>query len=433
MPATYAIAEALNTIIMALDPVQRWQYARRFDGSWITEKWFIIVSLLTLTILTSIILITSLYRNLQKNKTANLTVTNLARNKGLSLYEIQILKDIANNSKLKKNEIGVFTTKKVFDDSVKKIIDKQKQQKDPEKIKKLKTELTLLQEKLGFQETEHPNTDAAAPQQLSTRQIPIGKILYITAITPKTNEIESTVTENTETGLTVKLAAHPRINFAEQWRGHYSFEELVYEFDTSVISYDGNSLVLAHSENVRSFNRRRFLRAPVELQALIALFPLNKPTENKNLDNKTDTNATESSQPNNSSALCPPKFINAAVTELGGPSLKIKTDLEAQQGDRILIILNLSEQNISDSSENAKPGEPKQKVVQDIAVVRRIVQTQDGKFLAAEMFGMSDEHIEELVHATNTAPTKELQEKNDNINNTNTNEENQQSNITQDA
>ncbi len=416
MPATYAIAEVLNAIIMTLDPVQRWQSARRFDGSWITEKWFIIVALLTLTILISIILITSLYRSSQKHKTENLIAANLAQHKGLSPHEVQILKDIADNSG-SNNTTEIFTSKKTFDDSTKKIIDKQKQQKNAEKTKKLKAELNLLREKLGFHETEHTTAGTEPPQKTNTKQIPKGKILCIQATASQDDAIESTVIENTETELTVKLAKHPRINFTEQWKGRYSFEGLVCEFDTSIISYDGNCLVLNHSENVRCYNRRRFLRTSAEHQALVALFPQNISPDDKNLDNKTDTKTTESSQTDRSPVLCPPEFFNATATEIGGPGLKLKTDLQAREGDRILVILNLSEQ----------------KIVQDIAGVRRIEQTQDGNFLAVEMFGMSDELIEELVHATNTAPTKEPQENNDNTDNTNTNEDNQQSNITKEA
>jgi len=476
MPATYAIAEALNAIIMTLDPVQRWQSAQRFSGSWITEKWFIMIALSTLTMLIFIIFIANLYRSSQKNKAQKAMIANIAKNKGLSLYEMQILKNMAVNPGIK-NKIEVLTSKKVFDDSVKRIIDKQKQLKNPEQIEKLKTELKLLRAKLGFREAESIaapiNTEQST--KINTRQISTGQKLYIQTTTSQTDAIESTIIENTDTGLKAKLTTHPQINFTEQWTGHYTLKGRFCEFDTSVISYDGNCLVLAHSENVRCSDRRRFSRAPIEHQALVALFPQNKSTEDKNTENKTDTNATENAQQSNSSALCPPEFINAAVTEIGGPGLKLKTDLKARQGDRILVILDLSEQNSSDDSENKSPGEIKQKIVQDIAVVRRVEKTPDGSILAAEMFGLSDEFIEELVHAANTAPTDantaptdanaaptdanaaptdantnptdanaaqtdantaatdEPQEKNDNTNNTNINEENQQPNIAQEA
>ena len=71
-------------------------------------------------------------------------------------------------------------------------------------------------------------------------------------------------------------------------------------------------LELSHSDNIRFLNRRKFLRATVKKPALIAKFPVLREAFKNML----------------------PKFYKATITEISGPGLRVRTDLELAIGDR---------------------------------------------------------------------------------------------------
>ena len=110
----------------------------------------------------------------------------------------------------------------------------------------------------------------------------------------------------------------------------------------------------------------------------------------------------------------PPEFVPADVTELAGPGLRIVTPLEVKVGDRIVVILKLSE---SKSHQLIKPAknadlysvfaESKRKrpsrIVEDIGVVRHTEAVQNGFSIAVELTGLNEANLSEMVRATNAA------------------------------
>ncbi len=104
----------------------------------------------------------------------------------------------------------------------------------------------------------------------------------------------------------------------------------------------------------------------------------------------------------------------ATVTELGGPGLRIETKLEVKAGDRVMVIVNLSEEKDQDLNPSSKSTSLRSvlsrdrkstpsKIVEDIGEVRHVRALQNGSSIAVELTGLSDSNLNELVRTTNAA------------------------------
>ena len=80
-----------------------------------------------------------------------------------------------------------------------------------------------------------------------------------------------------------------------------------------------------------------------------------------------------------------PEFVEGIVTEISGPGLRIRCDLEVGHGDRVLVIFELE----------------KGKVVQDIGEVRGSRDTAVTRSIGVELIGLSDAGVNEMVRMTN--------------------------------
>jgi hypothetical protein len=409
-----AITDSLAVVVLALTPVQRWNAAGRFNTGFMTERWFTITLVVVIIVATILLFIVSYNRTLQEKRSNRQLFASYARKRGLSERECQVLLEIANNAKLKQSE-AIFTMNSGFERGVTKMIEESAAQgQTAEETRRLKTELSFLGEKLGFQKRPLPSTELiAGPKKMRSREIPVGKKLYIKQQRAHTSEdIESTVIKNNDTELTVRLTKQVRITFGEPWQVRYYFGGSVWEFDTSVVSYDGDTLVLNHSDNIRFINRRRFLRVPVNKPAFVAHFPFSKTlplTESKAKEGFDVRRAFGSGRRMSfDTAWSPPEFVPAVVTELAGPGLRIEVPLEVKVGDRVLVVLRLGEEEQHDLI--PQPGSAARKgkaamyrVVEDIGMVRHTKAIQNGFSIAVELAGLSDSDVNELIRATNVA------------------------------
>ena len=112
-----------------------------------------------------------------------------------------------------------------------------------------------------------------------------------------------------------------------------------------------------------------------------------------------------------------PEFMPATVTELGGPGLRIETKLEVKTGNRVLVIVNLSEENVQDLNPSSKSTSLRStlsrdrkntpsKIIEDIGEVRHVRTLKNGSSIAVELTGLNDSNINELIQATNAAYKK---------------------------
>ncbi|MFA5239050.1 MAG: hypothetical protein WC476_04990 [Phycisphaerae bacterium] len=377
------ITRCLNGIALALTPAQRWEAAVRFNTGFMAQRWFILLAVVALVVLTALLAIISFNRIRQELEAAEKLFVEYAEKRGLTARERQILLGIANKAGLKRNET-IFTLASAFDHGVAKMKENFADRRTSEDVSKLRTELSFLREKLGFmRQASYPKDMASKSKKLNTRQIPAGKTVYMTRRKALERcDVESTIVRNSDTELTVRLARPVKITFGESWCIRYYFGSSVWEFDTSVVSYDGDMLVLNHSDDVRFINRRRFVRVPVKKQAFIARFPFAKVHE---------------------PAWRPSEFVSAVVTELAGPGLRIESKLEVEEGERVLVVLRLDEEQDRDLT-TANTG--RLKIIEDIGEVRHAKAIPNGTSIAVELTGLSDSDVDEMVRITNAASIK---------------------------
>jgi len=404
MVTASVITTGLNAVLLALTPIERWHSARRLDSASTDYRLFILLSVVAIIILTVLLIATSYKHKIKEQKVTNKIFVNYAQRMGLSRLERQILLDIANRMKLKRIE-SIFTIVTAFDRGATELTKDVLARRGAKASKNLSAQLSVLREKLGF-EKKHPTLagSAANSNKSSSKQIPPGKQLHMTR--RKTGDeanIESTVIENNDVELTVKLKASLESKPGELWSVRYYFGASVWEFETSSISCYGNILVLNHSNNIRFINRRRFLRVPVKKPTFIARFPFARTLlSNGNSGQGTGQDSTNISE----NSWGPPEFVPASVTELAGPGLRIEAPLEVKVGDRVLVILKLSEEDDQKPGSNRTGKTAPEKIVEDIGEVRHTKSIKNGFSIAVELIGLSDPNINELIRATNAASLK---------------------------
>jgi preprotein translocase subunit YajC len=403
MTISSVITGCLNDIVPALTPIEKWKAARSFTSNYAADRGFILIGTIALIVLVVLFLAVSLRKEKQKQKSDDRLFIEYARKIGLSNRECKILFKAAQKAGLKQSE-SIFTMSTAFDRGTAKMLEEA--QTDPravEESNQLRMELVFLREKLGYKQKTSSSDSSAQSAKLSSRQIPIGKKIHITRRKVLTaGNIEATVVKNSDNELGIRLAQAVRITFGESWCARYYFGSSVWEFDTAVIGYDGDMLVLSHSDNVRFINRRRFLRVPVKMSGFIATFPFEKlPVEVHRSEEEEQAQGDASEQPV-TFIWGPPEFVPAVVTELAGPGLRVESSLDLKVGDRILIVFNLAqEQHPVSANEGNKMEKPK--IVEATGEVRHIRPIQNGLSVAVELTGLSDPDIDELIRATNAA------------------------------
>lgn len=393
----------LDAVILALTPQDRWKAAQDFDTNIFTQRMFITIGAISLIILTVLFIIVSLRQKKQERKFNKQLFSENAKKSGLSDRERQILLLAASKAGLKRSET-IFTMSSAFDIGAAKLIEERSTLQGGEQGKQLQAELSSLHEKLGFRK-QPPSTVGSPirPKKLTSRQILTGKKLHITRRKARNSEdIESTVIKNNNMELTVQLAAPLKSTHGDLWCARYYFGVSVWEFDTSVISCNGNILVLNHSNDIRFINRRRFLRVPVKRPAFIARFPFAKTLVDDSYNQQDEQERVDSED-----LWKPLEFVPAVVTELAGPGLRIEAPLQVNVGDRVLVMFRLDEQTQQEPNAQNKDGKKTpSKIIEDIGEVRHAKTIQNGMSIAVELIGLSDADVSKLIQVTNTASLK---------------------------
>ncbi len=414
MPITHMMKSVFNMIFLALTPIERWEAARQHSSGF-SQHWFIVFATAALIIMTVVLLVVSYNRIIRERKISSQLFFDYAEQRGLSGRERQILLKVAHKVGLRRKQ-AIFSMVSAFDAGAKKMIQECLAEQGAEESKWLRTELSFLREKLGFQKkTSESIVSRSKLKRPSSRHILTGKKIYITRRkSPDLGEIESTVIKNDNIELTIKLSTPVEGKLGELWRARYSFGSSVWEFDSSAVRCNDNILVLNHSDDIRFISRRRFLRVQVNKPAFIAHFPFSRTLLSNKNDNKKYSRIKKSSA-NESDNWEPPKFTPAKVIEIGGPGLLIETKLEVKVGNRVLLIVNLSEEEKKqDSQPSSKSSSLRSviklnkkntssKIIEDIGEVRQVKTKYNGFLIAVELTGLSDSNLNELIRITNAA------------------------------
>ncbi len=388
---------------LALTPQERWRAAGdNFNNGFITEHWFVLTAAAVGIILSLLLLGISRNRITKQRRGTNRPFTEYANRSGLNAWESHLLFSIAAKAGLKQSE-AIFTLGSAFERGAAMIVEESVTGgQTSAQIEQLRAQLFFLREKLGFQKRAPASIGSSTrPKRLTSSQIPVGKKIYLVRQTGHPSDtIESTVIENNDAGLAVKLANPIKIVFGEVWYARYYFGASVWEFDTSVVSCKGDILVLNQTDDLRFVNRRRFLRVPVYKPALVAYFPFTRTFAASSHKSMKSFRMYRSSAGSSGDVWGQPEFVPAVVTELAGPGLCIEAPLELKVDDRVLVVFKLDEKNV------AEPVTKGEKIAEDIGVVRHIKALQEGFSIAIELTGLSDSDVSELIRVTNAASLK---------------------------
>ncbi len=401
MTASVAISFVLEGVWLALTPWERWSAARTFNNS-SSGRWLIIVCIAVLVVLVVLFWWVSMRRVKKERKGTGKSFEEYARQRGLSHRERQLLAIVAEKAGLKRPE-SVFTMGSAFGLGAARVMEEGIGGEHTDKESdQLRTEISFLREKLGFgQKHSSSGKVSSGLSKVTTRQIPVGKKLYVTRRKARANvDIESTVVRNSDTELAVALSQAVKIVFGEMWCVRYYSGASVWEFDTTVLSYDGDTLVLNHSDSVRFVNRRRFLRVPVCLRAFVTWFPFMSPFDEAVAGGRDRTDLAEAS----AETWAPPRFVPAVVTEIAGPGLRIESPLEVKTGERILVVFCLDEEGSEELGRGgAEGGVARPMIAEDIGEVRHVKAIEGGSSIAVELTGLGDSDVDALIRATNAA------------------------------
>ena len=416
MPIAHVMTTGFNMIFLALTPTERWKAAAERSNTSLSQHWLILIGVAAIIILTVMLLVVSYNRIKREGKVSGQLFFDYAEQRGLSARERQILLKVAQKAGLRRKQ-AIFSMVGAFDTGARKMIEECLAQQGTEESKWLKTELSFLREKLGFQKKSSVSIGSSSKlKRPSSRHILTGKQLYLTRRkNPNLGEIESTVIKNDNIELTIQLTMPVESKLGELWRARYSFGASVWEFDSSVVRCNDDILVLNHSDDIRFISRRRFLRVQVNKPAFIAHFPFSRSLSSNN--NSKTKPAIKQSSVNELENWGPPEFLPATVTELGGPGLRIETKLKVKAGNRVLVIVNLSEEKGQDSNPSLRNSSlhpvimknrknTPSKIIEDIGVVKHVRAVHNGSSIAVELTGLTDSNLNELIRATNKAYRK---------------------------
>lgn len=386
-------------VLGALTPLQRWDAVTKHHSNPAANQLFIVIGLGTVGMLLMLLLF-SRYRHSKDTQSPSAKLFNKhAEAKDLTEQEYTILMNMAINADLKRYE-SIFTLPSTFDRECAKILDDAQNQNKLEQFHQLKTELTLLRAKIGFPQYPSARTASATDTSTpSTKDVPIKKKIYVkTNCRERNDEIEAVVIANDSAGLTVQFRRSLEIVFGQLWTCRYYSGAFVAEFDTTAIRCNGHTVILSHSHQIRLVNRRKFLRVPVSKPAYIAHFPFRKESATEQIRSRKKIVCLENAAPTISAVFEPPQFVPATVIELGGPGLRIHTNLSLKTGDRVLLMFKLGHDSYTIDSDSLASS---QKVIEHIAIVRHIATDASGPFAAIEFTGLNDDDINELICATN--------------------------------
>lgn len=361
LPTTVTIT---GVLLGALTPVQRWQAMRDFDhhSNAMPDRRFTLIGVAAILVLVILLCCINYRQRRRESKGVSPVFNSFARRNGLSAEEKNLALLLADIGEFKQPEMVLVSTA-AFDKGAMAFL---AQKSDGSEQRELAIKLRLLRSKLGFTAQETASQSSATHNgQVSSRQIPVGKILQVTRRkTSVAVRMETCLLRTDDLAFTVELAEILKIVPGEVWNLQYNFGQSVWEFDARLLKADGRELTFGHSDDVRFIGRRRFLRVEVHKEAYIARFGFV-----------------------GGEKIEVPQFVHGDLREIAGPGLLIEAPLAVKVGERVLVVVQAADDT----------------VVQEIGEVRHSRPAEKGYAIAVELIGVKEAYVDELVRLTNAA------------------------------
>ncbi len=351
-----------GTAFLALTPVERFRAAREAPSPWNGWQWLAIIlgGVLVVVVAASI----SHHRKRRRQEEADWEAFyREAHDRNLSTQEVDMLKLIARQSGIRHPD-AIFGMDTAFHHGTHEFRHSHSyEQMSAAERRDFDKTLAVIRGKLA--DSNHVSGDDDAEND--SRSIQVGTRLSLLH-SSRPEGCSSTVTQCNTRHLGLQPDTPLPLAPGEECRVRYFDGRTVWEFETSVqaLGADEGEILLAHSDQLRFIDRRRFHRVPVQRRAIIAPY-------NFHIDDET---------------LQAPEFTDALVIEMAGPGLKLRTTLELSKGDHILIVVQYKDK----------------RSFQGIA---RVVRVDDPrrmiKSVAVEMLGLSPREISQMTTVTNAA------------------------------
>lgn len=358
-------------LIAQLDVYERFQAVRRLntggseDLAFLRNKWFVLLGWSVVMGLLMLLIAVRRMRLEKGRQAVEQRFTEEADRLQLTAEERDIVEAVAVRANLKHKDL-IFTLNEAFDSGLAQLMQEMfAAGHNLSERKKLHGAIFTIKEKLGFVKSAGPESRSIKEQ--SSRNIPVGTVVQIgRAGNRQAVRMHAEVIQNDKYELQLRPEIPLLAKAGDVWTIAYFKAAMTWEFEAITMACSDKGLALNHSDRIRFLNRRRFTRVAMRRAAQVCAFGV------------FDAMRTED--------LSDLAFVPAEVTEIAGPGLRLKTELNAQIHQRLLIRFEL------------EPG----RLVQDVAVVRDIRDGAAGRCIIAELTGVDTKDVDELVRITNS-------------------------------
>ncbi len=384
---------AVHNFILALTPVQRLRSAGQFSTSANFEMWFLGLAGFFLVAL-AVVFMWSRYRAyaLAKiNPREKQLFFNLGQKAGLSSKEVAYLFRMAELLCLTDPE-DIFNMPEGFTQMAAYLWEECLHKQGAEAAEALEVELVCLKQKLQFNTSE-----GSACGHFSSRQIPVGEeITIVRQLRGRPYELSATVIDNTETGLQVVMTTETEVSFGEVWQIEVAVGGGTWAFESTPVSYDGTSLMLAQSENLKFMRRRSFIRAAVNRKAYLAPFPFSC-TVNGEESEIPFSSVSEATTPEATENIV---LYPAVLKEMAGPELVFDSQMPFEIGNRVLVIFNLDDNGKDSTFRRQMSMKSYEKIIRDVGTVKKNQSNGERFWIHIDLVKLTNHEMNELVYAT---------------------------------
>jgi hypothetical protein len=288
-----------------------------------------------------------------------------AAGSGLNEQERRLLAVLAEQARLR-DPSAIFTNPSAFDRGMEKLMLSSRFLSLSDAMQAMSIAvLNSLREKIGLQRMVQENIEPSQGKVI----VPRGSKLTVVS-RGHSSEFEATVSNSREAQIMVEADSSIDCPVGEGWLIRYTDGNALWEMDAAVVRNDQGRILLSHSGQARFINRRRYPRIATCKTARVALFPLVRPGGAGEV-----------------------LFRPATLLEIAGPGLKLASDLDVRNGQRVLVALDLDTDH----------------VIEGMGKVHRSYESDGQRMLIIELVGLSADELAELARQTSLAELESKQ------------------------
>ncbi len=356
------------TSILALTPIQRLRAAQSMPnsrrastgtslGSALLWLGLVVGSIVAILVLNWVV---KLYKAKVKDRASWSTFRNSVAELGLGQQDVSLLMEMVKLLKLEHDPQSVLTLESSFRTGGDAYFKAEVAARKSDQIKQeYWRRIGRIRATLGF------GPSAAGRGQAGSRLIHENTHLSISA-QGQADDFQAIVQKCGPDGLEVKLDKPMQPAPGVSWFVQFFNDRSLWEFETQVISVEGDLVVLAHVEEMRFVNLRKFDRIPVDFPAEIGVFPFHS----------------------EAAKLSPPEFFEATVVEIAGPGLRVHLPQTLRKKSRVIVILKVESKRI----------------IQGLARIRQVYDPEGvHKVYGMEMCDLNPAEVSELARITTQA------------------------------